>query len=239
MACCYYHPRETHVSLGIMNVHPDFFGRGLAKHLLAWILDFAKAQGKPVRLVSSALNLDSFSLYTRAGFVPVRAYQTMNLAVPDEGFAPAAEIGGAVREARPQDAKAMADLEMELCGIRRESDFAFFIENRQGIWGCSVLVGEGGAIDGFLASVNDPGSNMLGPGVARTAGGAAALIAAELDRRHRGLCPTFLAPADCPALIQTLYGWGARNSEIHFAQVWGKCPPMRGVNLPTFMPETG
>src|SRR2546423_11096130 len=24
---CFYHPRETHVSLGIMNVHPNYFGR--------------------------------------------------------------------------------------------------------------------------------------------------------------------------------------------------------------------
>ncbi len=27
---CFYHPRETHVSLGIMNAHPDFAGSGVA-----------------------------------------------------------------------------------------------------------------------------------------------------------------------------------------------------------------
>ena len=31
---CFYHPRESHVSLGIMNVSPDFFGQGVARSLL-------------------------------------------------------------------------------------------------------------------------------------------------------------------------------------------------------------
>lgn len=61
MGSCFYHPRETHVSLGIMNVHPNYFGRGIARQLLDFILDFADGQKKPVRLVSSAMNLDSFS----------------------------------------------------------------------------------------------------------------------------------------------------------------------------------
>src|SRR5829696_1522836 len=30
MGSCFYHPRETHVSLGIMNVSPAYFGRGVA-----------------------------------------------------------------------------------------------------------------------------------------------------------------------------------------------------------------
>ena len=48
---CFYHPRPTHVSLGIMNVHPDSFGRGVARKLLEWIVAFADAQHKPMRLV--------------------------------------------------------------------------------------------------------------------------------------------------------------------------------------------
>src|SRR3954451_15272502 len=67
MGSCFYHPRETHVSLGIMNVHPDFAGRGVASRLLRFIPDLADGAAKPVRLVSSAMNLDSFSLYSRAG----------------------------------------------------------------------------------------------------------------------------------------------------------------------------
>src|SRR5262245_60241923 len=58
---CFYHPRETHVSLGIMNAHPDRFARGVARALLTFVTDLADRAGKPLRLVSSAMNLDSFS----------------------------------------------------------------------------------------------------------------------------------------------------------------------------------
>src|SRR5665213_567122 len=59
---CFFHPRPTHVSLGIMNVHPNYMGRHVASALLKHITDLADAQGKPMRLVSSAMNLDSFCL---------------------------------------------------------------------------------------------------------------------------------------------------------------------------------
>src|SRR5438067_174488 len=58
---CFFHPRPTHVSLGIMNVHPNYFGRHVASKLLKFITDRADAEGKPTRLVSSAMNLDSYS----------------------------------------------------------------------------------------------------------------------------------------------------------------------------------
>ena len=79
---CFYHPRPTHVSLGIMNVHPNYFGRGVARALLQYVIDFAQRQQKPVRLVSSAMNLDSYSLYNRAGFVPQMVFQDLVLPVP-------------------------------------------------------------------------------------------------------------------------------------------------------------
>ena len=34
-----------------MNVHPDYFGRGVARILLEWIVAFADDQRKPMRLV--------------------------------------------------------------------------------------------------------------------------------------------------------------------------------------------
>src|SRR3954452_5693189 len=138
MGSCFYHPRETHVSLGIMNVHPNYFGSGVARRLLGHIVDLAEQKSKPVRLVSSAMNLDSFSLYTRAGFVPRAAFQDMMIAVPSEGLGqgisqsfPGAER---VRPARPDDASAMADLEMRLSHIRREKDYRHFVQNPEGIW---------------------------------------------------------------------------------------------------------
>ncbi|MED5586081.1 MAG: GNAT family N-acetyltransferase [Verrucomicrobiota bacterium] len=237
---CFFHPRQTHYSLGIMNAHPDYFGQGVATRILDEILAIADADAKPVRLVSSAMNLDSFSLYTRRGFVPYATFQDMILPVPDGGLEVDPPEGLArVRDAVPGDAVAMADLEMKLNGIRREKDFVHFIENAAGIWGVSVIEGEDGGIDGFLCSVRHEGSKMLGPGVSARWQDALALVFAELNARHRGGAPVFLVPVDQGQMVSRLYGWGARNCEMHLGQVRGECPPVNGVLMPTFMPETG
>ncbi len=237
---CFYHPRETHVSLGIMNAHPDYFGRGVARTLLQYVCDFADREGKPVRLVSSAMNLDSFSLYTKAGFTARAVFHDMIAQVPAGGFPPA--LAGTsmarVREARPGDAVAMADLEWELSGIRRERDYQYIIENRRGIWHASVIESAAGKIDGYLVSVQHPASNMLGPGVMRTEEDAAAVILAELNHNH-GRSPMLVVPAACGGLVKTLYGWGLRNSEIHLFQARGPAAAFAGVVMPTFFPETG
>jgi GNAT superfamily N-acetyltransferase len=238
MGSCFYHPRETHVSLGIMNVHPNHFGRGVARRLLRHVTDLADARGLPVRLVSSAMNLDSFSLYTRAGFVPRCAFQDVLLPVPPGGLGEREPGLERVRPATLGDVEAVAALEREISGISRAKDYRYFVENAAGIWHLSVLEGEGGRLDGFLASVAHPGSNMLGPGVARTEAGAAALLLAELDL-HRGRSPVFLVPVERAGLVRRVYAWGGRNCELHFAQVRGAFEPFRGVTMPTFMPETG
>lgn len=236
MGSCFYHPRETHVSLGIMNVNPAYFGRGVARKLLDFVIAFAKREKKPLRLVSSAMNLDSFSLYTRAGFVPRQAYQDLYLAVPKTGLKFRHAGLKHVRSARLSDVDAIVALEEELTGLRRAKDYRYFIRNTDQIWHVSVFE-KNNRVEGVLASVAHPGSNMLGPGVARDGQIAAALLLAELDH-HRGRTPVFLAPVQEGALIAQLYAWGARNCEIHFAQVLGDCPPFKGVTLPTFMPET-
>src|SRR3954452_18503175 len=179
MGSCFYHPRETHVSLGIMNVHPNYLGRGVARRLLGHIVDLAEQKSKPVRLVSSAMNLDSFSLYTRAGFVPRAAFQDMMIAVPAAGRGRTIAGADRVRAATQADVPQIVELEMRISHIRREKDYRHFIENPEGIWHLSVYENADGSIDGVLASVVHPGSNMLGPGVARSDDVAAALILEE------------------------------------------------------------
>ena len=235
---CFYHPRPTHISLGIMNALPDYFGQGVARKLLRFITDLADAKKLPLRLVSSAMNLDSFSLYTQAGFVPRAVFHDMVLEAPPQGLAVPVPQESTVRDARLDDVPAMAALELELCHIRRDSDFRYFIENREGIWHMSVIENRAGEIDGFLVSVHHPASHMLGPGVMRTDDDALALIAAELNY-HRGRKPVFIVPADRPNLVRSLYGLGAKNIEIHLCQVRGEFKGFSGVAMPTFMPETG
>ncbi len=239
MGSCFYHPRPQHVSLGIMNVHPNYFGRGVARALLDYIIDYTDSNGyKALRLTQSALNLDSFSLYNSAGFVPRYAYQDMMLQVPEGGLNTSLPGLEHVRDATPDDISALVDLELSVSGISRETDYRFCITNEQGFWHVSVYETSPGKIEGFLISSGHPAFNMLGPGVARTEEQAAALIYRELDQ-YRGRSPITLVPMEKMGLVRQMYEWGARNVELHFCQVRGEFQPFAGVNLPTFFPETG
>lgn len=238
MGSCFVHPRPTHVSLGIMNVHPSYFGRGVAGQLLRAILARADEQGKAVRLVSSAINLDSYSLYTRHGFVPRAFFQDMMLPVPQAGLAVDDDDLPRTRDATLEDVDAIVALEREIAGIERGDDFRHFIRNDEGIWGISVTQTPDGELQGVMASCGHAACSMIGPGMARSPEAAAALLLHELNRRP-GVCPVFVVPADCGPLVQRLYRWGARNCELHVAQVRGESQPLRGLWFPTFMPETG
>jgi GNAT superfamily N-acetyltransferase len=236
---CFYRARETHCSLGIMTVHPVYFGTGVGKALLEHILEYARTEEKPLRLVSSAMNLDSFSLYTRAGFVPRHAYQDMFLPVPSGGLSLGHDLPGQerVRPATVDDIEAMSALELEVAGISRVKDYGYFVKNREGFWHVSVSEDAGGRLGGYLVSCGHPGLNMIGPGVARGEEQAAALLLAELNV-NAGRTPLFLLPVEYGGLVQLAYSWGARNCELHFAQVLGDAPPFKGVTMPTFLPET-
>jgi len=239
MGSCFYHPRERHVSLGIMNVHPNYFGSGVGGALLRHIIDFTETNGyKALRLTQSAINIDSFSLYNKAGFVPRYAYQDMFLQVPESGMSQSTPLDGRVRKATPNDVTAMAALEMEVSGISRAVDYRYGIDNARGFWRAAVIDDGRGGIDGFMLSSGHPAMNLLGPCVARTEEAAEALILDGLNH-NRGRAPVFLVPMDKERLVRRMYDWGARNCEMHFCQVRGEFQPFRGINMPSFLPETG
>jgi GNAT superfamily N-acetyltransferase len=238
MGGCFWHPRETHVSVGIMAVHPNYFGMGVASRLLRHVTDLADRAGVPTRLVSSAINLDSFSLYNRAGFVPIEVYQDMVLEVPAGGLPPPVEADGIeLRDARPEDVDGIVALEQDVSGIRRGKDYRFFLENRVGNWSLSVAT-KHGKIEGFLATFKSSHGATLGPGVARDSAVALPLLRRELDRL-RGMGALVLVPCGERRLVEAMYGWGAKNVEIHLAQVRGAHKRFDGVTFPTFMPESG
>lgn len=235
---CFFHPRPRHVALGILNTHPDFFGKGTASILLRYVMDVARQRDLPLRLVSGTTNLDSFSLYNKVGFVPTCLFQDMTVTVPDAGFPVDVPPGMTLRDAVETDIPAMVALELELFGIDREQDYRYLLKNEDGIWSTSVLIDPKDRLDGFLVSVDDPGFNMLGPGVTRTEGQAAALIRHELNR-YRGRAPVWLVPSRRRELVDAMYALGAKNCDLHASQVLGEEYPQNGIVLPTFMPETG
>lgn len=236
---CFIHPRETHVSVGIVATDPEATGRGTARLMMEHAAAIARERNQPLRLVSSALNLDSFSLYTKLGFVPHTLYQDVLFNVPVEGLAgaPPARVAH-VRAAHPQDAVRMADLEMELQGIRREQDMHFFLKNEVGSWKCLAQEDAStGELDGFMVYSVHPSFRMTGPGVARDESAAAALLWAALDAQ-RGASTVLLAPCLAGDLVRTLYRWGGRNVELHTAQILGSLPQTKGLAFPTFLPES-
>lgn len=231
---CFHHPRPTHHALGIMNADPAH--RGAASALLRHLIELAKKDHKPLRLVSSAGNLDSFSLYNRHGFTPYAVYQDMTIEVPPEGL-PLPPSAPATRPAELSDVEAIVRLEDELAATSRAKDWQHFITNANGAWRTTVSIDSNKQTTGAIASIDHPGTRMIGPAIAPDAPTLLALLLTQLNL-HPGQSPLFLAPSALPDLTQALYALGARNHEIHLAQSLGPPPKRRGLSLPTFLPET-
>lgn len=230
----FFHPRETHVGVGVVTVHPKAFGRGVGRALMEQVIRIA--DGKPLRLVSSAMNLDSFSLYTRLGFVPQVTLQAVTLDVPADGL-PGASTR--LRAATMGDVPAIADLEMRLNGVRKERDYRFFMENKTGGWRLAVIEKKDGELSGFLAASAHTSGPQLGQGVAEDEATMQELVHGMLDQHFRGKHVVWLLSVGCSGLVRQAYAWGARNRETHLFSVLGEAPPMHGITLPTFLPESG
>lgn len=234
---CFVHPRETHHAIGIVATDPEVAGRGVARLMVEEALRRADRAGLPARLVSSLLNLDSFSLYSRLGFLPRTIYQDLELAVPAGGIAsPRPACSATIRLATPADARRLADLEHDLAGIRRLPDVEFLLDPASG-WRVWLAADGGGRPVGFLAGSGHSEFSMLGPGVAADEKVAAALIWNGLDAA-RGRTMVFLVPAAATRLVHTAYSWGARTVELHVAQARGETPTGTGITMPTFLPES-
>lgn len=235
---CFVHSRETHVSIGVVAVDPDFSGRGLARQMMQIAINRGRMQRKPVRLVSSLMNLDSFSLYTRLGFVPGNLFQDIEIFVSDTGLPqPPPQGVDKIRLASSVEAGRLADLEFNLQRIRREKDYAFFLNSTSGDWQVWVHENEAAELCGFMVSSQNPDWNMIGPGSAVNAQVAQALVWKSLDHR-RGKSTVVLAPCSATSLITALYTWGGRNVELHVAQSTEPFEATTGVTFPSFLPES-
>lgn len=234
---CFYHPRQTHVSLGIMNASHEFAGAGIASSLLEDVIGIAEDRQLPLRLVSSAMNLDSFSLYSRRFFHPYAVYQDMFFRVPPSADLHLMDLPiERVRDATLDDVAEIDRLEQKIWQTSRAGDWRYMIENARGYWHCSVIE-RGGEIAGAMASIGHPASNMIGPGVGTSATEMAALIVTELNQ-YPGKTPVALIPSDNPKLVAMMYALGGRNCELHLAQAYDQRPNIEGIVMPTFMPET-
>ncbi|GAA5146603.1 hypothetical protein GCM10023213_39970 [Prosthecobacter algae] len=238
LGICFTHERETHLSIGIVATSPEAAGKGIARQMMQTALDKALGLGKRARLVSSLLNLDSFSLYTRLGFIPGAIFQDVLFNVPETGLTiPAPEGHERVRLAKVEDAIRIADFEFATQGIRREKDFHFFLRNDVGDWRVLVQENAVGELTGYMVVSVHPSSSMIGPGAVTDEKAATALLWQALDTL-RGKSTVILVPCLAPGLVKTLYRWGGRNVELHVAQCTSAPLPTTGFAFPTFLPES-
>lgn len=235
IGACFYHPREYHVGLGVMAIHPDYMGLGIGKRLVEEILNFTKRNGyKSLRLVGSALNIESFSLYNRMGFIPRQVFHTMMINVVDDYSFDHSQI----RKAEIKDIDEIAELEYSISGISRKNDYKFAIEDPLNIFQLLVYVSLEGQIEGFVMSSLHTASSIIGPGVGKNETIMKSLIKNNLEY-YRGSSAMFLLPMENHTLVTEMYNLGAKNVETHLYQVWGDYTKPKGVVLPSFLPESG
>ncbi|MCM8532656.1 MAG: GNAT family N-acetyltransferase [Lentisphaeraceae bacterium] len=237
-ACCFYHPRPTHFSLGIMCVHPNFYGRGLARRILQEVVSLSIKANKSLHLISSAQNIDSFSLYNKAGFVPNEVFQDMILQVPEEGISLNEKELQRVRPAKDSDVRKLVSLERSINGFDHSKDLEFIIANESGSWQCHIIENEHAKITGFLCSVNHACSKIIGLGAILKHEDTLTLIKSHLNN-FKGFSPLLLIPAKEKELVQALLKMKAKNIEIHMTQSLGTAPATttKGLFMPTFLPE--
>ena len=233
----FIHPRETHISAGIIATDPAFSRRGIAKMLLGRACALADELNLPLRLVSSLLNLDSFSLYSRCGFRPVTIYQDVHLSVPTQGLAcpdvPSIRISTAGVEHAPE----IAEAEQELCGISRPRDHHALLAQTALPWEVLVARNSSNSLLGAITFTRHPDWSMPGPGFAQDEAVLSALLYQALNQL-RGRDIVALIPSDARNLLASLYAAGGRNIELHALQVRGDWKPPAGLSLPSFLPET-
>ncbi len=235
---CFQHIRPTHMSLGIMNTHPSYAGKGIASAMMKNICETADREGKDLHLVSSAMNLDSFSLYNRYGFVPFCLYQDMRFEVPEDGFKLPLEASKRVRKATLDDLAEIIALEKKITGLERPGDYEHFLKNPEGIWSVTVCESAcGNTLDAAICSVFCPATNIIGPGCAIDEESAKAALLQELNN-YPGKTPLVLVPCESLGIREFAYSLGAKNTELHFAQSRGAIPSFNGLTFPTFLPET-
>ena len=136
-----------------------------------------------------------------------------------------------VRPATPADAPAMEALELEVSACRAAPTTRTRSRTRRAS-GARRCWRPLGGIDGYAIASGHAAMNIVGPLVARTDEDALALVAHALDL-YPGRTPLVIVPSERRAIVEQMYGWGGRISELHFCQVRGAFQPFRGVSMPT------
>lgn len=186
--------RGDRVSVGPVSVDPGSQAIGVGRRMMEALFDLYP-DAASFRLTQSAFNKESFSLYSKTGFVA--AEPLLRLERPPAPVTPE-EDDPRVRVVTAENAPLLVDLDRRLTGAERERDLVPLF----GMGRVYVHDGDTG-IQGYLATMPTPGPTLLGPAVAHSEAQLGALVRAalrDIGPRAAGLhLPARFAPtiAEC------------------------------------------
>jgi len=208
----FLHLRGPTASIGPVAARPGG-PRGVGRALMNHLRGLARGCAS-VRLFQDGFNPDSFGLYTSLGF-SVRDVAPYLLAVEME---PAAQSGSDIRPGRAEDLDAVIELDRRLIGADRTRDIEFLF-----VTGTVLVLERRRALEGFLFLRALPARAVLGPAVATSEEGLAALIdAASLSLPGRSA--VMRASAASTLVLQRAFARGFRVDHLGNLMVTGTRP---------------
>lgn len=214
--------RNEIAGVGPVAVGVQHQGRGLGKLVMEALLEQAEASAyQSVRLLQSAYNRVSFSLYSRLGF-DVKDGVAFIKGRPPEEERPADEV----REGTPADLDAMDELSLEVLGFRRRGD----LELPSGLTPPLVLERQGHIV-GFTCRLVTPSGILLGPAVARDEQALRDLILGAARGAPVDLRVTL--PVSLPSVLRWALEGGFVLSELDTLMVRGAYERPAGAYLPS------
>lgn len=220
--------RGDTVSVGPVAVDPASQGIGVGRRMMQAVFDLYP-DAASFRLVQAAFNKESYSLYSRTGFVAVEPLLRLERppapVMPEEGEPH-------VRRAAVEEAPAIAELDRRLMGVERDRELAIIFG-----MGRVYVCDDGGGMQGYLATFPTPGPVFLGPAVAHSEDQVNALVRAAL--RAIGSHPVTLhLPTRFASTIDECYRLGFRLFSLETFMVRGEWHMEEAAHLRSTFPET-
>lgn len=219
--------RGDTVTVGPVTVDPACQGLGVGRRMMQAVFDLYP-DAASFRLVQAAFNKESYSLYSRTGYVAVEPL----LRLERPPAPPPEEDDPQVRRATADELQAVAGLDRRLMGVERERELATIFG-----MGSVHVYDDGAGMQGYVATMPTPGPIFFGPAVAQREDQLIALLRAAL--RAIGSRPVTLhLPTRFAATIDECYRLGFRLFGLEMFMVRGDWHMDNAVYLRATFPET-
>ncbi len=220
LACNFGDERDEVVGVGPVAVAVDQQGRGFGRRVMESLLERADERGFPsIRLIQSAYNMQSFSLYHKLGFNVTEALALVQ-GRPPAGTSPE----GTTRDYRAADIDACDRLHRDVMGYGRRNDLEAMAR-----FAPPVVVERDGAVAGYLTRF--PGEEVIVThGVARDEQALRDLVIGTARAASEQL--VLFIPVSHAATLRWAMANGFRLRELNTYMVRGEYAPPSGAWIP-------